>query len=286
MKSRGRQSGSKHAVRVKTKYPPNGEPPAILGLMAPLSGMASLYGQEIVRATRLAVRQVNEQGGVLGRPLRLVIDDDGSHPESAVHAANRLLDRHGCQAMIGNLLSNTRMAVAYRVAEPRQVPLLNFSFYEGSIFSRYFFHFAALPNQQIDRMITFMRGQFGGRMFFAGNHYEWPRGSIDAARRALVAVEGEMVGEEYLPLGITAEQIDRLLAQVQESGAEVFVPYFAGSDQIKLLERFHALGLKNRMAVVMGHFDEMMASHLAPEVREGLYACNTYFMSVDTEENR
>ncbi len=40
------------------------------------------------------------------------------------------------------------------------------------------------------------------------------------------------------------------------------------------------------MAVVMAHFDEVMVSRLAPAVREGLYATATYFMSVDTEENR
>ena len=36
----------------------------------------------------------------------------------------------------------------------------------------------------------------------------------------------------------------------------------------------------------MGHYDEMMASTLSPEVREGFYSSNSYFMSVDTDENR
>ena len=152
-----------------------------LGLMPPLTGMVSLYGEEISRAGQIACQEVNESGGVLGRPLQLVIEDDGSLPGSAVTAAEKLLDQQHCSAIIGNLLSNSRIAVAYRVAEPRKIPYLNFSFYEGSILSRYFFHFAALPNQQIDHMIPYMRQKFGPRMFFAGNNYEWPRGSIHAA---------------------------------------------------------------------------------------------------------
>ena len=257
-----------------------------LGLMPPLTGLVEIYGPEIVWAARIACDEINERGGVLGRPLELVIEDDGSLPDTAVPAADRLIDAHGCVAIIGNLLSNSRIAVAAQVAEPKRIPLLNFSFYEGSISGRYFFHFAALPNQQIDQMIPFMARRYGLKMFFAGSNYEWPRGSIDAAKRALQRLDGDIVGEEYLPIGCDTVAIDLLLAQLGRSGADVFVPYFAGSDQITLLTRFTELGLKSRMAVVMGHYDEMMVSRLPAQVREGFYSSNTYFMSLETPENR
>jgi diguanylate cyclase (GGDEF)-like protein/PAS domain S-box-containing protein len=257
-----------------------------LGLLPPLTGLVEMYGPEIVRAARIACDEINEHGGVLGRPLELVIEDDGSLPDSAVPAAERLIDECGCAAIIGNLLSNSRIAVVAQVAEPRRIPLLNFSFYEGSISSRYFFHFAALPNQQIDKMIPFMARRYGFKMFFAGNNYEWPRGSIDAAKRALRKLGGDIVGEEYLPIGASTAEIDALLDQLARSGADVFVPYFAGADQMTLLTRFAEKGLKRRMAVVMGHYDEMMVSLLPASVREGLYSSNTYFMSLDTPGNR
>lgn len=260
--------------------------PIRLGLMPPLTGLVGIYGQEIVNAARIACAEINQRGGVLGQPLELVIEDDGSLPDTAVPAAKKLIDEHKCVALIGNLLSNSRIAVATQVAEPRKVPLLNFSFYEGSISSRYFFHFAALPNQQIDKMIPFMARRYGLKMFFAGNNYEWPRGSIDAAKRALQRLEGTVVGEEYLPIGASEEEIDRLLEEVARSGADVFVPYFAGLDQLTLLNHFAERGLKQRMAVVMGHYDEILASQLPPAVREGLYSSNTYFMSLETAQNR
>ena len=257
-----------------------------IGLMPPLTGLVEIYGPEITWAARIACDEINERGGVLGRRLELIVEDDGSLPSTAVPAARRLIEEHGCVALIGNLLSNSRIAVAAQVTEPKQIPLLNFSFYEGSISSRYFFHFAALPNQQIDQMIPFMAQRYGLKMFFAGNNYEWPRGSIDAAKRALQQLDGNCVGEEYLDIGAAATDIDHLLEQVARSGADVFVPYFAGSDQITLLTRFFDMGLKKRMAVVMGHYDEMLVSHLSPEVREGFYSSNTYFMSLETLENR
>ncbi|MCI5208676.1 MAG: PAS domain-containing protein [Candidatus Electrothrix sp. ATG2] len=254
--------------------------------MPPLSGLVGIYGPEITWAGQIACQEVNENGGVLGRPLELVIEDDGSLPESAVAAANSLVRTHHCVALIGNLLSNSRIAVAYRVAEPLKTPYLNFSFYEGSILSRYFFHFAALPNQQIDHMIPYMLKEYGPRMFFAGNNYEWPRGSIDAAKRALLRGNGEIVGEEYCPIGLSAKDIERLLDNVSQAAPDVFVPYFAGTDQVQLLTRFTEKCLKKRMAVVMGHYDEMMASKLSPEIREGFYSSNSYFMTVGTLENK
>lgn len=256
-----------------------------LGLLPPLTGLVGMYGAEIIWAARIACNEINQDGGVLGRPLELVIEDDGSLPAMAVPAALSLVKNHRCAALVGNLLSNSRIAVANQVAEPLRIPYLNFSFYEGSINSRYFFHFAALPNQQIEKMIPAMAQRYGLKMYFAGSNYEWPRGSIDAAKQALSRLDGDVVGEDYLPLNVGPTEIEHLLQQVGRSGADVFVPYFAGTDQITLLNRFHEMGLKRRMAVVMGHFDEVMMQQLLPDVREGLYSSNTYFMTLDTPQN-
>ena len=112
-----------------------------------------------------------------------------------------------------------------------------------------------------------MAEKFGMKMYFAGNNYEWPRGSIDAAKRSLEGIGGEVVGEQYLSIGVGDDEIEWVLDGVARSGADVFVPYFAGVDQLLLLERFYARGLKKHMAVVMGHYDEVMVSHLEPEIR-------------------
>ncbi len=257
-----------------------------LGLMSPLTGLVSLYGKEISWAGRIACDEVNEQGGVLGKNIELVIADDGSMPKTAVPAAEYLIDDKNCVAIIGNLLSNSRIAIAYQVAEVKKIPYLNFSFYEGSIYSDYFFHFAALPNQQIDKMIPYMQEHFGPKMFFAGSNYEWPRGSIDAAIRSLIVCGGEIVGEEYIPFGELNLYIDDLLNKLSTSGANVFVPYFAGSDQQSLLMEFTKRGLKDKVTVVMGHYDEAMAATLPAEVREGFYSSNTYFMTLKTPKNK
>jgi len=257
--------------------------PIRLGVMPPLTGIVSAWGPEITWAAEIAVAEVNESGGVLGREVILEVEDDGSLPDTAVPAAERLIREKNCTAVIGNLLSNSRIAVSQQVTEPLKVPHLNFSFYEGSICGRYFFHYAALPNQQIDKMIPYMLENFGPKMYFVGNDYEWPRGSIDAAKKALEAAGGEVLGEEYFPLG--TNDFAALLQRVGNETPDVFVPFAAGTDQIALLKQFTAFGLKSEMETVMAHYDEAMMPGLEPDVRKDFYSSNSYFMTLDTPEN-
>jgi ABC-type branched-subunit amino acid transport system substrate-binding protein len=160
----------------------------------------------------------------------------------------------------------------------------NWSFYEGSICGRYFFHMAAVPNQQIDRMIPWMAQKYGKRFYFVGNDYEWPHGSIAACKAAVGRIGGEILGEEYNPFGTT--DFSSMLMRIRRAKPDVVVPYEAGSDQPIFLKQFTAMGLKKDMAVVMGHYDEAMMPGLEPEVRKDFYSCNTYFMTVKTEENK
>lgn len=256
-----------------------------LGILVPYTGVVSAYGQEIAQAAKIAGELVNESGGILGCPLEVVVADDGSVPESAVPAARDLLAQ-GCHGLVGNLLSNTRISVANTVAAPAGIPMLNYSFNEGSIYTPTYFNFAALPNQQIEKLIPYLADKVGKKMYFAGNNYEWPRGSIHAAIASLSHVAGEVLGEDYLPLGASPVAINELISRLSVSGAEVFVPYFAGDDQIAVMRAITAAGLKNRMAVVTGHFDAAMAMRLSPQERAGIYVCNTYFMNVDTPMNQ
>ncbi len=261
-----------------------GQEPIKIGLLPPLTGVASIYGEEISHAGELTVEMINEAGGVLGREVKLIIQDDGTMPETAVPAAERLVKKEGCVMICGDLMSNSRIAVDNQVAEPYKVVMNNFSFYEGSICGRYFFHMAAVPNQQIDRMIPWMAKKFGKRFYFVGNDYEWPHGSIAACKEALKKAGGEVLGEEYNPIGTS--DFSSMLMRIKKAAPNVVVPYEAGTDQNAFLKQFTATGLKEKMAVVMGHYDEAMMPGLEPAVRKDFFSCNTYFMTIPSNENK
>jgi len=62
-------------------------PPIKIGTFTPLSGHAAYYGEHIVIGAKLAIDEVNEKGGILGRKVEFSSEDDKNIPAEAVSAA-------------------------------------------------------------------------------------------------------------------------------------------------------------------------------------------------------
>src|SRR5262249_57089036 len=98
------------------------------------------------KGMELAVAQINGAGGVLGRPLELVVRDDNGTPGDAVRAAEELLSREKVVLLMGTFASNVGLAVA-DLAKQRKVlflasqPLTDKIVWESG--NRYTFRFAA-----------------------------------------------------------------------------------------------------------------------------------------------
>jgi branched-chain amino acid transport system substrate-binding protein len=79
-------------------------------------GLAGPFGEpraeSMRRAAELAVREINDSGGVRGRPLELVVEDDQGSTERAILVARRFRDDPSIVAVIGHLASGTTLAAA------------------------------------------------------------------------------------------------------------------------------------------------------------------------------
>jgi diguanylate cyclase (GGDEF)-like protein/PAS domain S-box-containing protein len=258
--------------------------PIHIGLMSPLSGPGSRYGAEIVSSARAACAEINAQGGILQRPLKIIIEDEGGTPDMAIAAALRLLNQE-CTIVIGNFNADARSSVLHKVTDPKQVLYLNYAFYEGSLFSRFFFHFGALSNQVIDAVIPSIISLIGAKLFFAANSYdEWSNRSLEAATHCLRVHGGKVVGQDIISPGTA--RLNYLLKRVEDSGADVFVPYLNHHDLIKLLLRYAEQPAPHSIKMLINHFDEKMAQQIPAVIRPMIYAANTYFMTINTAANQ
>lgn len=75
--------------------------PVRIGLIAPLSGGSSDFGRSVLNGARMAVQEINEVGGYLGRPLTLVERDDRGEPAAGRAAAEDLVRREAVAFTIG-----------------------------------------------------------------------------------------------------------------------------------------------------------------------------------------
>ena len=113
-------SASAAAPRWRPASPPLASPavvraqgdPIKLATLTPLTGAGGPYGPVMAKAAAAVVEEVNEAGGVLGRRIELVSEDDQTNPEAGVRAARKLIDVDKVSAIMGTWASSVTTAVA------------------------------------------------------------------------------------------------------------------------------------------------------------------------------
>ncbi len=86
--------------------------PLQLGVLTPLTGAGGFDGPRMLKAMQAVVDEVNAAGGLLGRKVELVVEDDQTNPEAAVRAARKLIDVTKVPAIMGTWASAVTTAVA------------------------------------------------------------------------------------------------------------------------------------------------------------------------------
>ena len=94
-----------------------------IGMIADLTGPLASIGQEASAGVRLYLRHINDQGGVHGRKLELIVEDDGYQPPRTIAAFRKLVDRDRVFCFVGNVGSSTTMAT-FPLLQQEQIPLL------------------------------------------------------------------------------------------------------------------------------------------------------------------
>ena len=95
-----------------------------LGAVLSLSGEGSYYGLAIRNGMNLAVQEVNDSGGIVGSPLKILYNDSASSPEQAADCATRLYDNQDVPLILGGVLSSETLRIA-PLAEQRHKVLLS-----------------------------------------------------------------------------------------------------------------------------------------------------------------
>lgn len=101
--------------------PPSAEGPLKIGLLLAYTGDLSDFGPIHENAARLAVKEINAAGGVLGQPIQIVTGDTGTDPSQGVSEATRLVNVEGVHAILGALASGVTLPVAESVTGPNKI---------------------------------------------------------------------------------------------------------------------------------------------------------------------
>jgi urea transport system substrate-binding protein len=261
-----------------------GEEPVKLGGLFHMTGPGSIWGPMMKQCMELAVVEINANGGVLGRQLEMIAEDDATSTDVVVQKGTKLAQSDGVKALFGVVYSSVRAALAANVAERYQIPYFYPTYWESKTScGRYFISMGAIPNQQLDFFIPFLIEKFGPRIYCVGQDYIWPRVSVEYIQSILQQHGGELVGAEYVPF----DQSDwsSIIQRVKPAKPGVFFPFIGGNGLVACLKQFYDFGLDG-IAVAATLMDEMYVPAFQPELRKGMQCSVSYLMELDNPVNK
>jgi branched-chain amino acid transport system substrate-binding protein len=97
-----------------------------VGLVNPMTGGGSFFGDMIVKGIRLSAEEINKRGGLIGQKVELIVEDDRGLPAEGVAAAQKLINKDNVVAILGAFNSPVALAIA-DLARRYKVPQLTTS---------------------------------------------------------------------------------------------------------------------------------------------------------------
>ncbi len=269
-----------------TTSTPDGDGDTIkVGILHSLSGTMAISETTVVDAEKLAIKEINEAGGVLGKQIEAIIEDGESDWPTFAEKAGKLIDQDEVAVVFGCWTSASRKAVL-DVFESKDHMLWYPVQYEGQECSQNVFYTGAAPNQQIEPAVEWLLENKGKQFFLVGSDYVFPRTANTVIKEQLKALGGETVGEDYLPLGNT--EVTPIITRIQQAlpdGGVIFNT-LNGDSNVAFFKQMQGAGLgPDKYPVMSVSVAEEEVRQIGPEFLKGHYASWNYFQTVETPEN-
>ena len=256
-----------------------------VGVLFSQSGVMAVIEETQLRATLLAIDEINQSGGVNGRELVPVIYDPEFDAQAYALCAKRLMIEDGVTMIFGCYTSSSRKAVL-PVVERLNGLLWYPTLYEGFEFSSNVIYTGAAPNQNSVSLCSYLAQTYGSRFYFIGSDYVYPRESNRVMRDLLRSRGCSVAGETYLDLRANRSDFRPVMRQIKEVGADVIFSTVVGYSTVYLYQAFAEAGFNARVTPIASlTTTESEVRAMGFDVAAGHVTAAPYFQSVAGERN-
>lgn len=258
-----------------------------VGILHSVTGTMAISEEGSVQAEILAIEQINAMGGVLGRQIEYIQEDGASDWPTFADRSNKLLRQDNVAAVFGCWTSASRKAVL-PIFERNNGMLYYPTFYEGLEQSPNVIYTGQEATQQILAGLDWVKEEKEAKTYYLiGSDYIWPRTSNKIARIHIEQhLGGEVVGEDYFPLGHTS--FNSTINRIRLRKPDVIFASVVGGSNVAFYRQMKAAGLD----MTSGDFTLLTISVTEDEILgiggeniEGAYASMKYFQSLDNPNN-
>ncbi len=256
--------------------------PIRVGSLLDETGPLNIYGGPMANATRLAIANINANGGVLGRPLELVALDSKSDQNEYITGADRLVSEDLAVVHAG-ITSASREAIRPTFREADLLYFYNV-LYEGGQCDRNLFVTGVTPTQQLQVLIPWAIQNLGPKLYILAADYNYGQISADWVRQYAAENGGEIVGEDFFPLDVA--EFGTTVGDVQGAAPDAVVSLLVGGAHISFYNQYAAAGANDTIPIVSSTFGAG-GEHLAldADASANVYVAYPYFNELDNEAN-
>ena len=254
-----------------------------IGLLHSLSGTMAISEVPVRDSELLAIKEINEAGGVLGKQIVVVEEDGESDPGTFADKAEKLLTQDKVVTVFGCWTSASRKAVM-PVFEKYYGLLWYPVQYEGMEASPNIMYMGASPNQQVVPAVDYCAKNFGKRMYLLGSDYIFPRTANRIIRAQLGDMEGECVGETYVPMG--HQDFAEIIEEIKAENPDVVINSLNGDSNVYFFKQLSEAGFTAENLPVMSFsISEEEVNTIGVEYLKGNLVAWNYYETTETKRN-
>jgi len=228
-------------VSLESNIPLDEDNPIKVGILHSLSGTMATSETPLVDSVLLAIDEINERGGVLGRKIVPIVADGKSDWDVFASEAEKLIVEEKVSAIFGAYTSASRKAIL-PIFEKYNHLLFYSVVYEGLEQSPNIIYLGAAPNQRFIPALDWVVENLGTRIFLVGTDYVYPRSVNEIIKHRANELGVEIVGEEYRILG--DQDFSEIIEKIVETNPDVIISSVVGESNIPFYNELRRRGVE------------------------------------------
>jgi len=248
------------------------------------SGGLDIYGLPMVACLDYAVAELNDAGGLLGRPVQLINYDPQSNIQLYTQFATQAATRDRVAVVHGGITSASREAIRPVLRRYNTLYFYNTQ-YEGGVCDRNTFCTGSTPAQNVNKLVPYVLSNWGKRIYVVAADYNYGQITSKWISKYTRDGGGEVLGVDFFPLDVT--DFGAAIKKIQAARPDAVISALVGGNHVAFYRQWAAAGLKKQIPIAsttLGGGNESLL--LTPEEGDGIVSAFSYFQEVDTPANK
>lgn len=260
----------------------SGSGPIKVGSILDETGPLNIYGTAMSDATKLAIKDINDNGGVMGRPLELVSYDAQSDNAKYTQYANQAAQRDRVAVLMGGITSASREAIRPVASRTKTLYFYNEQ-YEGGVCDKNTFVTGVVPSQQLKALVPYAAEKFGKKMYVIAADYNYGQISASWVEKYAKEAGAEVVATDFVPL--ESSDFGSAINKLQSAKPDVVISLLVGGNHIAFYRQFASAGLGNTMKIASPTFGLGNEQVVLTDEARGITGAFPYFEEIESESN-